>query len=654
MRRITRRLTAAVLSACLALAPIGAFAEQPQQIVAQVEAPMGDGAALVLPVQQVITSSGETVYWLDRSMLSEDQLAALASAQLMIYDESGELMGQYLFSAIEDGVVEMIDAIDPEVSVPMMLAPLALPETLEQIESVLNEYGYAGDGYDAAAEEAARIEAERIAAEEAARIEAERLAAEEAARIEAERIAAEEAARIEAERLAAEEAARIEAERLAAEEAARIEVERIAAEEAARIEAERIAAEEAARIEAERIAAEEAARIEAERLAAEEAARLENEQPAAEEIIQPTFIVPYQDNTNLRAEPIVADGNVIAQLRANEVLIVDGHIVDAEGRVWWHATDCRTGAVGYIMAEVTGEVSENIFNAFVQQLEDERIAAEQAAQAEAERIAAEQAAQAEADRMAAEQAAQAEADRIAAEQAAQAEAERIAAEQAAQAEAERIAAEQAVQAEADRIAAEQAAQQEQIENITQNIVVPGYVVPFQDNTNLRSEPIVADHTVLTQVNASDVLTVSGYAVDAEGRTWWQAIDYRSGTFGFIMADVTGEVSENIFNAFVQQIDAERLAAEQAEADRIAAEQAAQAEAERIAAEQAAQAEADRIASEQAAQAEAERIAAEQAAQAEAERIAAEQAAQAEAERIAAEQAAQAEAERIAAEQAAQA
>ena len=52
----------------------------------------------------------------------------------------------------------------------------------------------------------------------------------------------------------------------------------------------------------------------------------------------------------------------------------------------------------------------------------------------------------------------------------------------------------------------------------------------------------------------------------------------------------------------------------AEADRIAAEQAAQAEADRIAAEQAAQAEADRIAAEQAAQAEADRIAAEQAAQ----------------------------------------
>jgi CheY-like chemotaxis protein len=58
-----------------------------------------------------------------------------------------------------------------------------------------------------AAEEAARIEAERRAAEEAARAEAERLAAEEAARAQTERRAAEQAAQAEAERAAAAAAA---------------------------------------------------------------------------------------------------------------------------------------------------------------------------------------------------------------------------------------------------------------------------------------------------------------------------------------------------------------------------------------------------------------------------------------------------------------
>jgi hypothetical protein len=144
------------------------------------------------------------------------------------------------------------------------------------------------------AEEATRAEAERLAAEQA---EAERLvaeaAAEEAARQEAERAAAEEAERLAAEQAAAEETARQEAARaaaarLAAEEAERAEAVRLAseaAEEAARAEAERLAAEqaEADRVAAEQ-AAEESARAEFERLAAEqaEADRLAAEQAAEE------------------------------------------------------------------------------------------------------------------------------------------------------------------------------------------------------------------------------------------------------------------------------------------------------------------------------------------------------------------------------------
>ena len=81
-----------------------------------------------------------------------------------------------------------------------------------------------------AAQESARLEAERAAREEAAREEAERAAQEEAAREEAERAAQEEAAREEAERAAQEEAAREEAERAAQEEAAREEAERAAQE----------------------------------------------------------------------------------------------------------------------------------------------------------------------------------------------------------------------------------------------------------------------------------------------------------------------------------------------------------------------------------------------------------------------------------------
>ena len=109
---------------------------------------------------------------------------------------------------------------------------------------------------------------------------------------------------------------------------------------------------------------------------------------------------------------------------------------------------------------------------------------------------------------------------------------------------------------------------------------------------------------------------------------------------YFIANKDIESTPKLIKVINKNSKAKQIAKEKKEAERIAAEQAAQAEADRIAAEQAAQAEADRIAAEQATQAEADRIAAEQAAQAEADRIAAEQAAQAEADRIAAEQAAQ--------------
>ena len=217
---------------------------------------------------------------------------------------------------------------------------------------------------DRAAEEAARMEAERLAAEEAARLEAERLAAEEAARLEAERLAAEEAARLEAERQAAEEAARLEAERLAAEEAARLEAERLAAEEAARLEAERLAAEEAARLEAERLAAEEAARLEAERLAAEEAARLEAERLAAEEAAR------LEDERQAAAVAArLAEEGSMSDIEMSDDLGDEDDVVAAEAARLAHAQDAQ-------FDDASEAVEDTNESAGVDTDESERLAAE--------------------------------------------------------------------------------------------------------------------------------------------------------------------------------------------------------------------------------------------------------------------------------------
>ena len=181
--------------------------------------------------------------------------------------------------------------------------------------------------------------------------------------------------------------------------------------------------------------------------------------------------------------------------------------------------------------------------------------------------------------------------------------------------------------------------------------------PSKENTSTKVAQAIEDVERLHALNAqkeAERLAAEQAAIAA--RT-------QQGGFAAEQERLTAEHAEQ------NRLAAEQAAAEQAEADRLAAEQAAaqQAEQDRLAAEQAAaqQAEADRLAAEQAAaqQAEADRLAAEQAAaqQAEADRLAAEQAAaeqaaaqQAEQDRLAAEQAAaqQAEADRLAAEKAA--
>ena len=75
MNRITRRLSAVVLGAALLLSPVKTMAEMVQMPVqAQVVITMEDGAQHILPVQTVTTSEGETVYWLDMSLLMEEQV----------------------------------------------------------------------------------------------------------------------------------------------------------------------------------------------------------------------------------------------------------------------------------------------------------------------------------------------------------------------------------------------------------------------------------------------------------------------------------------------------------------------------------------------------------------------------------------------------
>ena len=101
-KTIIRRLAAAALGAALLLSPVGVFAEaEPTLPLAQVVITMEDGSVQQLPVQMVTTSTGETVYWLDMSLLTPEQFAALSMGQLTVTDPTGMVIGTYSLAGSE-------------------------------------------------------------------------------------------------------------------------------------------------------------------------------------------------------------------------------------------------------------------------------------------------------------------------------------------------------------------------------------------------------------------------------------------------------------------------------------------------------------------------------------------------------------------------
>ena len=200
---------------------IHAEANRASAVVGQV---MDDGHVAILAKYNdwVQIQAGEIAGWVPAENLVETEISneeAVAANEQVIAERTGATASEDEFFAEEEVQQDETAALQAEASE-------AVQNEIEEVQT---------------AEEAARLEAEAQAkaAEEAARLEAEAQAkaAEKAARLEAEaqaQAAAEEAARAEAEAKAAAEAQ-------AAEEAARLAAEaqaKAAAEEAARIAAE--------------------------------------------------------------------------------------------------------------------------------------------------------------------------------------------------------------------------------------------------------------------------------------------------------------------------------------------------------------------------------------------------------------------------------
>jgi len=369
MKKITRRLSAVVLSAALAFASPCVLAQDMYAPAAQVMITMEDGSQQALSVQMLVTATGETVYWMDMSLLAEEQIAALEMGQLIVTDETGAVVMQIPLEGSDildaDGMVELMNPEDPEITYPMMVAYMPMPEDPEEAEGIIVEYGFGSD--EAYAEESYDEESygEETYDEETYDEEAydEETYDEETYD---EETYGEETYDEEAydEETYDEETYDEETygEETYDEEAYDEDAARIAEEEEA---ARRAAEEEAARKAAE----------EAEKLAAESE---DDGQDEAEAFAVPQYVTPNRDVTNLRSEMSTAsEASILTQVNTGDVLSVYGYSHDAEGNVWWQVEDYRTGYVGYILSSVVSEVNADDAAGMVAAIEAQEAAEEQ-------------------------------------------------------------------------------------------------------------------------------------------------------------------------------------------------------------------------------------------------------------------------------------
>jgi len=148
MNKITRRLTALALCVMLALTPPLAAAQDAQGWSALVLITLGDGSQAYVPAQLVITTLGDSVYWVDQSMLSEEERAALALGQLVFMNEAGEVVWQQPMDHSGMGVpqdmpVQVTDPNAPETAFTVVLGDMiAMPMSPEEADAVLSGFGY--------------------------------------------------------------------------------------------------------------------------------------------------------------------------------------------------------------------------------------------------------------------------------------------------------------------------------------------------------------------------------------------------------------------------------------------------------------------------------------------------------------------------------
>ena len=151
MKRFIRRVTAFALSAMLLTAPMAQAQElmtpEGTWLSVEIVVTLGDGSQFSLDVTPVTTTLGSTVYWLDDSMLTDEERAALPNAQLRLVTDTGEiysempLVGTGLDNTL-DYPISVANPLDPTSGLTLMRAGYAAPMTEGEADAVLSQFGF--------------------------------------------------------------------------------------------------------------------------------------------------------------------------------------------------------------------------------------------------------------------------------------------------------------------------------------------------------------------------------------------------------------------------------------------------------------------------------------------------------------------------------
>ena len=152
MKKIIRRLTAFALCAILVMAmPLASaqelFTPEGVLLTVQIAVTLPNGTLSFLPVTPVTSTMGDTVYWVDESTLSDDEIALLATAQLQLTSETGELYAELPLSDVgfAGAIDERLDVVSdmiPGGSLTILPAESAAPMDGEEADAVLSQYGF--------------------------------------------------------------------------------------------------------------------------------------------------------------------------------------------------------------------------------------------------------------------------------------------------------------------------------------------------------------------------------------------------------------------------------------------------------------------------------------------------------------------------------